>query len=126
MENVFKINIIIDSQISFDIRNETIISKIIFTDFSNFFDYLEILENLKTALKINKKFEMLTIDFLINQKLEKSYRVLNDLSQLKGCNFFNGKYDNFESIDKKEINTQIKNIVEFANRKFIESIKNEK
>lgn len=124
MENRLKINITIDSTIDFDIRNETIISKMIFSDFSNLFDYSEILEDLKTALKINKKFERLTIDFLINGNIDYSYRVINKYSELKGCKLNFGKFDNFELIDKKEINTQIKYIVEAANRKFIELIKN--
>jgi|688.fasta_scaffold1246680_2 hypothetical protein len=124
MKNTLKINITINSQIDFDIKNETIITKIIFSEFSNLFDYLELMDNLKTALKMNKNFEMLTIDFLINGKLENSYRVINKYNELKGCKLNFGKFDNFEIIDKKEINTQIKYIIENANRKFIDLIKN--
>jgi hypothetical protein len=124
MENTLKINITIDSRIDFDIQNQTIITKIIFSDFSNLFDYLEIIDNLKIALKMNKKFEMLTIDFLINGNIENSYRVINKYNELKGCKLNFNKFDNFEIIDKKEINTQIKYIIESANRKFIDLIKN--
>lgn len=126
MENTLKLNITINSEIG-DIRTETIISKTIFSEYNYIFDYDEIIEDLKTAFKINKKFRMLTIDFLINGELENSYRVINEYGGLKGCKMnFDRKvfqFDNFEIINKKEINLQVKNITEFANKRFIELIK---
>ncbi len=123
MKTTFKIYITIDSKINGDISNETKIVKMIFSDFSDLFDYLDIMENLKTALKINKNYQMLTVDFLINENLESSFRVINQYGEIKGCKSNFGKYDNFEVIDKKEINNQIKYIIELANKKFIEFIK---
>jgi len=128
MNTILKIQITIDSEIGFTIQNETKITKMIFPEYNYSFDYSEIIQDLKTALKINKKFKSITIDFLINKRLEKSYRVINYLNELKGCEFSMsvGSYYNFEFIEKKEINKQIKNITEFANEKFSELINTKK
>lgn len=122
MENTLKLNITINSEIG-DIRTETIISKTIFSEYNYIFDYDEIIEDLKTAFKMTKTFRMLTIDFLINGELENSYRVINEYSELKGCKINFDRFDNFQVINKKEINLQVKNITEFANKRFIELIK---
>jgi hypothetical protein len=123
MDNTLKLNITINSEIGFNIQNETIISKLIFSEYNYIFDYDEIINDLKTAFKINKKFRMLTIDFLINGELENSYRVINEYSELKGCKINFDRFDDFQVINKKEINLQVKNITEFANKRFIELIK---
>ena len=95
----------------------------IFSGFEKLFYEEDILNEFKEGIKLNKDFNMLTIDLLINNKVEKSHRYINNYGELKSSYFIN-KFDNFQPAEKKEINQKIKDFVKIANEKFILILKN--
>ena len=123
METIIKLIITIESEIKFNIRNTTVINHMIFSGFEKLFYEEDILNEFKEGMKLNKDFNMLTIDLLINNKVERSHRYINNYGELKSSYFIN-KFDNFQPAEKKEINQKIKDFVKIANEKFILILKN--
>ena len=112
-------------------RAEFIITECIFTDFNRLINVGELIETLKKTLKRSDGFEMLTIDATIgenysNRTLLASYRFkksYDNIEMAMASPRTSWTFQEWNNATTKDIYKYLKVVVETANNKFIESVR---
>lgn len=131
MKNNLKIQILIETEIQTGFICTFEISDYLTNYSNNVLSSEQIINNFKTAMKkLNKKFSTITVSLLKKNDYTYSYdntlfscRYVHNYGEIKRSNFDGMKYYDFLPSEFKNIQTDIKNTIETANREFIEQLK---
>jgi hypothetical protein len=130
MEKIVKVEIAIANEFNIMLRTEFVVTDLIFTNHNSLLNYKKIVENYRKAIRKSEGFSMLTGTLLIynageygrRESIELSFRYTHRYAEVKKSAFNGYSYNNFVEADIKNILTDIKELVEAGNKKYLESI----
>lgn len=131
-DKIIKIIIDIESEMSSNIKLDIRVMDMLFTKYNRMFLAEEFISDYNKAMRKVKNFKMITATLMMydegvypSEQIKKSFRFVNNRSDVQ-MSWWNGeRYNDFNTSDKKEIIPMLKAMVSDANILYVEQIKNQ-
>ena len=131
-DKIIKIVIDIESEMSHSIKIDIRVMDMLFTKYNRMFSAEEFVSDYNKAMRKVKNFKMITATLMmydegvyLPERITKSFRFVNNHSDVQMSRWNGERYNDFNTSDKKEIIPMLKAMVSDANSLYVEQIKNQ-